>query len=64
MVSKASAEYMTDVIMPSNRKAGCTCPYSQEMYEKGDFSHMKDCPSPMIECLPNAAGLMEALRHL
>jgi hypothetical protein len=64
MATKQAAEYMTEHIVPLMRKEGCDCPYDQDKYEKGEFRHKPGCPSPMIECLPNPAGLYNALRHL
>jgi hypothetical protein len=62
MPTKQAAEYMTNQIMPGNREQGCTCPYAEKDYQAGGWTHNAGCPSPRIECLPNAGRLMEALR--
>lgn len=62
MRDQAHVKYMTERIMPNNRKRGCKCEYTPESYANRTFSHKSDCPSPGVECLPNAGKLMEALR--
>lgn len=64
MATKQQAEYQTKKIMPIARKEGCKCPYSEQAYLEGSFSHEKNCPSPKIECLPNPAKLMAAMRQV
>lgn len=62
MASKQHAEYQETNIMPLARKQGCKCEFSREQYERGNWQHKSGCPAPLIECLPNAANLMAALR--
>lgn len=62
-----NAEYQLEHIMPAAKEEGCTCEFSREDFD--DFisykwSHKAGCPSPKYECLPNPAGLMEAMRHV
>lgn len=62
-----NAEYQLDVIMPSARKRGCKCKFDKSDFDafiNHEWSHKKGCPSPSYECLPNPAGLINAMRHL
>jgi hypothetical protein len=60
-----NAEYQLEHIMPTARKNGCKCPFSEKDFDSfiaGTWSHKKGCPSPSYECLPNPS-VMEVLRH-
>lgn len=62
-----NAEYQLEKIMPIAQAEGCQCEFSREDFD--DFinykwSHKQGCPAPKEECLPNAAVLMEAMRHV
>lgn len=60
-----NAEYQLNEIMPTAKEEGCTCEFTEADFQ--DFInykwwHKPNCPAPHYECLPNAIGLLEALR--
>lgn len=64
MATEQATEYQEQKIMPLARKEGCTCPFDKAAYRAGKWSHKAGCPSPKVECLPNAAKLMAAMRQV
>lgn len=62
-----NAEYQLEKIMPLAHEKGCKCEFTKADFQDfidGKWSHKPGCPSPSYECLPNAAGLIEAMRHV
>jgi hypothetical protein len=67
MRTLTNAEYQLEHIMPNAHKAGCECEYSEDDFEafiNYEWTHKLGCPAPRYECLPNARGLIEAMRHV
>lgn len=54
------AQYQTKV-MEHARQNGCQCDYSEAQYAAGKWFHVKSCPSPQYENIPNIR-IYEAMR--